>query len=139
MTLSFCTTAIASPGRCHAAIVSRTSLSMTASLSCANELAATKRTAMAMTKRRMRGILFGHAHRLGIPHPAHALLRESRSLRKAGARHALLRDAEAGRRRGDRCGVAAVLGGRDHVTLSVRTDDVGRLGAMARSAQCDRA
>src|SRR4051794_17765544 len=139
MTLSFCTTAMASPGTCHASIVSRTSLSMIASVSCANAEAANRKTAMAMTKRRMRGILVGHAHRLGVPRAAHALLRELRRLREAGAGYALLRDAETGRRRGQRRGVAAVSGRRDHVAISVRADDVGGIRPVARSAQRHRA
>src|SRR5260221_2471440 len=128
---------MASPGTCHSSIASRTALSMVASVSCANAEVASRKTAKAMTKRRMRGILVGHAHRLGLPHSAHALLRELRGLRKAGDGHALLRDAETGRRRGERRGMAAVPGRRDHVTLSVGTDDVGSIRPMARSAPCD--
>src|SRR4051795_12905947 len=111
MTLSFCTTAMARPGTRHASIVSRTSLSMIASVSCANAEVVSRKTTMAMTKRRMRGILLRHAHRLGIPHPAHALLRELHRLRKAGDGHALLRHAETGGRRGEGWGMAELPGG----------------------------
>src|ERR1019366_1432106 len=58
MTRSFWTTAMASPGRCHAAIVSRTFFSSMASLSWADAVRAIRKTLTAMTKRRMRVILF---------------------------------------------------------------------------------
>src|SRR5205807_9285463 len=114
-------------------------LSIAASVSCANAPVVKRKTAITMTKRRMRGILVGHAYCFGVAPAAHAFLRELCGLRKAGAGHALLRDAETGRRLGQRCGVAAVPGGRDHVTFSVGPDDVGGIRSVARSAQCDRA
>src|SRR4051812_14147204 len=139
MTLSFCTTAMARPGTCHAVMVSRASLSMMASLSCADAAAASREMTTAMTKRRMRGILVGHAHRFRVPRVADALLRRPCRLRTAGARHALLRHAKTGRRRGDRRGMAAVPGQRDHVAFSIRPDDLGSVRPVARRAQRDRA
>src|SRR3954468_23861015 len=48
---------MASPGRCHASIVARTSFSIIPSVSCAEAAVVSNVRTIAMTKRRMRGIL----------------------------------------------------------------------------------